>query len=135
MQEDGGASTTGVFGWLGNALGSVIRFIVEALQGVFGGLSSAVNSFLSGLADAVGMSPTFFNYVWLVLGLILLAAAIKAFVRGAIVAGIIWIVLALVVLSGLIGEVAELTGTDAPSALVIPDSQVPNTFETRSSAW
>lgn len=123
MQEDGGASTTGIFGWLGNALGTVIRVFVEALQGVFGGLSSAINSFLAGLAGAVGMSPTFFNYAWLVLGLILLAAAIKAFVRGAIVAGIIWIVLALVVLGGLIDEVPGFTVADSPASGILLDSQ------------
>ena len=119
MQEDGGISASGIFGWLGNALGTVIRFVVEALQGVFGGLSSAISSFLAGLAGAVGMSPTFFNFAWLILGLILLIAAIKAFVRGAIVAGLIWAVLAILVLGGLIGEVTQFTVMDAPTALVM----------------
>lgn len=124
MQEDGGVSASGIFGWLGNALGTVIRFIVEALQGVFGGLSSAINAFLSGLAGAVGMSPTFFNYAWLVLGLILLAAAIKAFVRGAVVAGLIWIVLAIIVLGSLIGEVTLFTVMDKPTALVMNHDRI-----------
>lgn len=114
MQADGNTSATGVFGWLGNAFGTLIRYIVEALQGVFGGLSHAVQSFLSGLAGAVGMSPSIFNYAWLVLGLILLFAAIKAAVRGALVAAIIWAILGIVVLGSLIGEGSHFTALYAP---------------------
>lgn len=111
MQADGNSSATGIFGWLGNALGTIIRFVVEALQGIFGGFAGAIQAFLSGLAGAVGMSPTVFNYAWLVLGLILLFVAIKAVVRGALVAAIIWAILGIVVLGGLIGESVHFTAS------------------------
>jgi len=92
----------GFFGWLGNALGTVIRLIVDALGAVFGGIGDAIDAFFRGLAGALGMSPTVFNYLWLIGGLILLVAAVKAFTKRAILAGIIWLVLGLLVLGALI---------------------------------
>ena len=59
------------FEWLGSALGEVIRTIVAALKSVFGGFGEAVGEFSSGLADALGMSPTLFNFALLVLGMLL----------------------------------------------------------------
>ncbi len=93
----------GIFGWLGSALGSVIRFIIDALHGLFGGFGDAIRDFLHGLAGSVGMSPSFFNYVWLFLGLGLLAAAIKAIASRSFLAAIIWAILAVIVLGGLTG--------------------------------
>lgn len=93
----------GIFSWLGSAMGSVIRFIIDALRGLFGGFGDAVRDFLHGLATSVGMSPSFFNYVWLFLGLALLIAAIKAIIDRAFLAAIIWAVLAVLVLGGLTG--------------------------------
>src|SRR5690554_1791807 len=95
--------TEGFFGWLGNALGSAIRLVVDALRMVFGGIADAVDDFFDGFANALGMSPSIFNYVWLVLGLILLYAAFRAFVRRSVVAGVIWTLLGVLVLGSLIG--------------------------------
>lgn len=91
------------FGSVGAMLGEVIRAIVAGLRYVFGGLGSALGDFFSGLAGALGMSPSIFNFALLILGLVLLWAAVKAFLRRAIVAGIFWLVLAMLVLGGLIG--------------------------------
>ncbi|GAB1578831.1 hypothetical protein [Bordetella petrii] len=91
------------FGSVGAMLGEVIRAIVAGLRYVFGGLGSALGDFFSGLAGALGMGPSIFNFALLVLGLVLLWAAVKAFLRRAIVAGIFWLVLAMLLLGGLIG--------------------------------
>jgi len=93
----------GIFGWLGSALGSVIRFIIDILRGFFGGFGEAVRDFLHGLAGSVGMSPSFFNYVWLFVGLALLVAAVRALIGRAILAAIVWAVLAVLVLGSLVG--------------------------------
>lgn len=91
------------FGSLGAMLGEVIRAIVAGLRYVFGGFGTALGDFFSGLAGALSMSPSVFNFALLVLGLVLLWAAIQAFLRRAIVTGMFWLVLAVLLLSGLIG--------------------------------
>lgn len=96
-------SETSFFESVGSVIGEVIRAIVSGIRYVFGGLGSAVGDFFSGLAGALGMSPSVFNFALLLLGLALLWAAIKAFMRRAIVAGLFWLLLAMLLLSGLIG--------------------------------
>ncbi|ULY35601.1 hypothetical protein HRJ92_09825 [Bordetella pertussis] len=91
------------FGSLGAMLGAVIRAIVDGLRYVFGGLGRALGDFFGGLASALGMSPSVFNFALLVLGLLLLWTAVRAFMGRAIVAGIFWLVLAMLLLGGLIG--------------------------------
>ena len=44
----------GFFESLGEAVGSVIRFIVEGLSGFFGLLGGAVSSFIAGMSKALG---------------------------------------------------------------------------------
>ena len=96
-------SSNGFFGWLGEIVGSVIRFIVDGLRGIFGGIADAADDFLDGLAGAVGMSPGFFNYVWLVIGILMLVAAVRAVMRRAVVAAIVWAVLGVLLLGMLVG--------------------------------
>ena len=45
----------GFFEWLGQALGTVIRFIVDALSGLFQMVSRASSNFVDGLSRALGM--------------------------------------------------------------------------------
>lgn len=90
------------FSWLGSTFGAVIRTIVNALRAVFGGAAEAISNFSRSLAQAIGMSPTLFNFALLVLGLLFLYAGIRAFVERAFFIGIIWLLLALFLLSGLI---------------------------------
>ena len=92
----------GFFESLGEAFGSVIRFIVEGLSGFFGMLGGAVSSFISGMSKALGVTPSLLSIVVLVAGLWLLYLAVRAFIRRAIIAGAIWLVLGLWLLSGLI---------------------------------
>lgn len=93
----------GFFESLGEAVGSVIRFIVEGLSGFFGIFSGAVSSFITGMSKALGVTPSFLSILVLVAGLWLLYLAVRAFIRRSIVAGVIWLVLGLWLLSGLIG--------------------------------
>ena len=90
------------FEWLGEALGTLIRFLVESLTGLFGLISSAGRHFLEGLSRALGMHPSLLGLIALVIGLALLVAAVRAFKRRSFVGGTIWLLLGLWVLSWLI---------------------------------
>ncbi|CDZ94379.1 hypothetical protein [Pseudomonas saudiphocaensis] len=92
----------GFFEWLGEALGTVIRFIVDALSGVFGFLAGAGSNFLEGLARTLGIDPSLVSLGALLVGLMLLAAAVRALLRGSIIAALIWLFLGLWLLSWLI---------------------------------
>ena len=89
------------FEWLGQALGSVIRFIVDLLSGLFNTLSHAGGNFVEGLSQALGMDTSIVSILALVVGLLLLYSAIRA-LRASIIGGIIWLVLGLWVLSWVI---------------------------------
>jgi hypothetical protein len=92
----------GFFDWLGHALGSVIRFIVDALSGVLQLIGNAGRQFMHGLSSALGITPSLLSIVALVIGLLLLFSAVRAFMRRSIVLGLIWLVLGLWLLSLLI---------------------------------
>ena len=92
----------GFFESLGEAVGSVIRFIVEGLSGFLGFLGTAISSFIAGMSKALGVTPSLLSILVLVVGLWLLYVAVRAFIRRAIIAGVIWLVLGLWLLSGLI---------------------------------
>jgi hypothetical protein len=89
----------GFFEWLGQALGAVIRFIVDGLSWIFGGLAHAGGSFIEGLSRTLGMDTSLISIIALVFGLILLYSAVRAFMRASIVLGIIWAILGLWLLS------------------------------------
>lgn len=97
MEQDGG-----FFASLGGMLGEALRGIVSGIKWLLGGLGGALGDFYSGLAGAMGMSPSIFNFVLLVLGLMFLWAAVKALLRRAIVGFLFWLVLAVLVLGGLV---------------------------------
>ncbi|WP_120996790.1 hypothetical protein HKW98_15640 [Stutzerimonas urumqiensis] len=92
----------GFFEWLGAALGTVIRFIVDALGGFFGLLAAAGHNFLEGLSRTLGIDQSLISLAALVIGLLLLIAAVRAFFRRAIVSGLILLLLGLWLLSWLI---------------------------------
>ncbi|MBC3412050.1 MULTISPECIES: hypothetical protein [Pseudomonas] len=89
----------GFFDWLGQVLGSVIRFIVDGLSGLFNLLANAGGNFIDGLARALGMDTSLVSILALIVGLLLLYSAVRAFMRASIILGIIWAVLGLWVLS------------------------------------
>ncbi|MDH4609288.1 hypothetical protein [Pseudomonas sp. BN102] len=94
--------TEGFFEWLGRIIGTAIRFIVDLLSGVLGGIGQAIDDFLNGLARAIGMDVSFFSLILLIIALLLLYAGIRAFIRRAIISGLILTFLGLVVMSWLI---------------------------------
>ncbi|WP_166218271.1 hypothetical protein [Pseudomonas atagonensis] len=90
------------FEWLGQALGSIIRFIVDGLSGLFNILSNAGGNFVDGLAKTLGMDTSIISIIALVVGLMLMWSAIRAFMNASIIAGIIWLLLGLWLLSWII---------------------------------
>lgn len=89
----------GFFEWLGQALGSVIRFIVDGLSGLFQMMSRASSNFVEGLSRALGMDTSIISIATLILGLVLLWSAIRAFLNASFIMGIIWLMLGLWLLS------------------------------------
>ncbi|ART61967.1 hypothetical protein [Kushneria marisflavi] len=96
MQSDG------FFSWVGETLGNIIRAIVEFLASIFANLFGAMGGFIDGLTGSLGISPSVFSLVILVIGLLLLINGVRAMLRGGIIGGLIWLVLGLLVLSWLI---------------------------------
>ncbi|KAB5620787.1 hypothetical protein F7234_20735 [Pseudomonas putida] len=92
----------GFFEWLGQALGAVIKFIVDIMSGLFNLLANAGGNFIDGLARTLGMDTSLVSILALIVGLMLLYSAIRAFMRASIVMGTIWLVLGLWVLSWII---------------------------------
>ncbi|MCQ4271336.1 hypothetical protein NA655_09910 [Pseudomonas kuykendallii] len=90
------------FETLGQMLGSLIRFIVDSLDWLFSLFAVAGHNFVDGLAAALGMDRSILNIAALVLGLILLVGAFRAFFRRSIISGIILLLLALWLLSFII---------------------------------
>ena len=54
------------FEWLGQALGSVIRFIVDGLSGLFGALTHAGGNFIDGLSRTLGMDTSIISIITLI---------------------------------------------------------------------
>ncbi len=50
--------TEGFFDGLGEMLGRAIRFVVDLLSGLLGGIWGAMDDFLHGLARAIGMDAS-----------------------------------------------------------------------------
>lgn len=90
------------FETLGQMLGSLIRFIVDSLDWLFSLFAVAGHNFVDGLSAALGMDRSILNIAALVLGLILLVGAFRAFFRRSIISGIILLLLALWLLSFII---------------------------------
>ena len=90
------------FEWLGQALGSVIRFIVDGLSGLFNALTHAGGNFIDGLSRTLGMDASLISIIALVIGLMFLYSALRAFMRASIFLGVIWLILGLWLLSWII---------------------------------
>ena len=95
-------SVESFFEWLGAALGTLIRVLAESLGGLFALTASAGGHFLDGMARALGMQPSLLGMLGLLAGLVLLVVAARAFKRRAFVAGTLWLLLGLWLLSWLI---------------------------------
>jgi hypothetical protein len=91
-----------VFEWLGQVIGAVIRFVVDGLSWLFNMFTHAGANFVDGLARTLGMNTSLISIAGLIIGLMLLYSAIRAFMRGSIIIGIIWLFLGLWLLSWII---------------------------------
>ena len=89
----------GFFEWLGQALGAAIKFVVDLLSGLFAMLANAGGNFIDGLARTLGMDTSLISILILLIGLLLLYSAVRAFRRASVIAGSIWALLGLWVLS------------------------------------
>jgi ABC-type proline/glycine betaine transport system permease subunit len=92
----------GFFESLGEAVGTFIRFIVENLGALFSAMGGIISSFITGLSNALGVTPSLLTIVVMLLGLWLLYLGARAFSRKSFIGGIIWCLLGLWLLSGLI---------------------------------
>jgi hypothetical protein len=90
------------FATIGQFLGHVIRFIVDALSAGLQGLDDAAGSFIGGIAGALGIPANLLSLLMLALGLWLLYKAVSALRRRAVIAALLWIVLGVSVLGWLI---------------------------------
>ena len=89
-------------GYLGLWLGTLVRFIVETLNGLFGTITEAGSNFVDGMARALGMDTSIISIAVLIIGLLFLYNAVRAFIRASIIGGVIWLVLGLWLLSWII---------------------------------
>lgn len=89
-------------GNLGLWLGTLVRFIVETLNGLFGTITEAGSNFVDGMARALGMDTSIISIAVLIIGLLFLYNAVRAFIRASIIGGVVWLVLGLWLLSWII---------------------------------
>lgn len=92
----------GFFEGLGEAIGSIIRFIIDVFAGFFAIIGRAGHDFLQGLSRSLGISSSFLSLLALGIGLLMLVAAARAFYRKAIVSGIVWLLFGLWLISWLV---------------------------------
>ncbi|MGY4492192.1 phage shock protein PspC (stress-responsive transcriptional regulator) [Pseudomonas sp. TE3610] len=92
----------GFFEWLGQALGAIIRFVVDSLGWLFNLLAHAGGNFVDGLSRTLGMDASLVSIIALVIGLMFLYSALRAFMRASIFLGVIWLILGLWLLSWII---------------------------------
>lgn len=93
---------TNPFEWLGQALGILVRLIVDALSWVFSLLSGASAAFVNGFSGALGIDASILSIAFVVLGLFLIYLGVSAFFKKRFIRGIIWLLLGLWLLSSLI---------------------------------
>lgn len=89
-------------GNLGLWLGQIVHFIVESLSGLFTAITEAGGNFIDGMARALGMDTSIVSIAVLVIGLLFLYNAVRAFMRASIIGGVIWLLLGLWILSWVI---------------------------------
>jgi hypothetical protein len=92
----------GFFEGLGEALGRVIRFIIDLFAGFFALIGRAGHDFLQGLSRTLGINSSFLSLVALAIGVLMLIAAGRALFRRRIVSGVVWLLLGLWLISWLV---------------------------------
>lgn len=90
------------FEWLGEVLGSIVRVIIDSLAWLFDILSGASAAFVNGFARTLGVDSSWLSIAAVIVGLLLLYAGVRAFMRKHFIAGVIWLLLGLWLLSALV---------------------------------
>ncbi|SDU37580.1 hypothetical protein [Halopseudomonas salegens] len=96
------STTSNPFEWLGAALGTVIRVIIDSLMWLFDMITGASTAFINGFSQALGVDSGILTFAAVILGLFLIYLGVQRMFRKRFVAGIIWILLGLWLLSALI---------------------------------
>ncbi|QJQ95322.1 MULTISPECIES: hypothetical protein [Halomonadaceae] len=89
------------FNWIGTRIGEAIHFVVDLLVIFFANIGGAMASFVQGLSAALGINPTLFSLVVLLIGLWLLYHGVRALLQRRIIGALILAFLGFMVLSWL----------------------------------
>lgn len=93
---------TNPFEWLGQAFGTLVRLIVDALSWLFNLLSGASSAFVNGFSQALGVDSSLLSIAFVVLGLFLIYLGFSSLIKKRLIRGVIWLLLGLWLLSSLI---------------------------------
>lgn len=88
---------------VGEFLGAIVRWIVDALNWFFASLTGASAAFIDGFSRALGVDSGILSILAVLIGLYLLYRGVRALIARRIIAGVIWLLLGLWLLSALIG--------------------------------
>ena len=88
--------------WLGEFFGTLVRLIVDTLSWLFGILAGASAAFVDGFSRTLGIDSGILSIVAVIVGLLLIYRGVRALIRRRIVAGILWILVGLWLISALI---------------------------------
>ena len=94
--------TNGFFEGVGETIGGIIQALVTGLLSLSDGFLGAFEGFINGLAGSLGISPSFFSILILVIGLWVLWRGVRALLRGSLIGAVVWIVLGLLILAWLL---------------------------------
>ncbi|HDZ55541.1 MAG TPA: hypothetical protein ENI17_05545 [Pseudomonas xinjiangensis] len=90
------------FEWLGEVLGSIVRIIIDSLAWIFDVLSGASAAFINGFARTLGVDSSWLSIAAVILGLLLIYTGVRALIRKHFIAGVLWLLLGLWLLSALV---------------------------------
>lgn len=93
---------TNPFEWLGQAFGTLVRLIVDALSWLFNLLSGASSAFVNGFSRALGIDSSLLSIIFVILGLLLIYLGFSSVLKKRFIRGVIWLLLGLWLLSALI---------------------------------
>lgn len=87
----------------GEFFGAIVRWIVDGLNWFFGSLTGASAAFIDGFSRALGVNSGILSIFAVLIGLYLLYRGARALIARRIIAGVVWLLLGLWLLSALIG--------------------------------
>jgi len=88
--------------WLGEFFGTLVRLIVDTLSWLFGILTGASTAFVEGFSRTLGVDSGLLSIAAVIIGLYLIYRGVRAMIGRRFIAGIIWILLGLWLITALI---------------------------------